>query len=116
LYSLLIQKSTGVKYAALYVSSFIQSPYGKTVKSALKHYSRHTLSINHEAIFLSAGMAIGSKNVSYVPIKRAGELLHAAPMDRAGIFFIEHPNARKMQETTKDLYKVAKLETIAVKG
>jgi hypothetical protein len=116
LYSLLIQKSTGVDYPGLYVSSFIQAPYQKAVRGKSKNYSRHTLSIGRDVIFLSAGMAISNPNVSYIPIKRSGELLRAAPMDRAGIFFIEHPNPREMQKLTKDLYKVAKLETLELKG
>ena len=114
LYSLLIQKSTGVRYAALYVSPFINSTYGNIVRGAQKNYSRHTLSINRDAIFLSAAMEISNPNVSYVPLKKAGELLRAAPLDRAGIFFIEHADARTMQDLTRNLYKFAKLETLQI--
>jgi hypothetical protein len=112
LYSLLIQKSTGINYAALYVSPFINSPYGNIIRSAQKYYSRHTLSINRDAIFLSAAMKIPNPNISYVPLKKAGELLRAAPFDRAGIFFIEHADAPTMQGLTRNLYKFAKLETL----
>jgi biotin carboxylase len=112
LYSLLIQKSTGINYAALYVSPFINSPYGDIIRSAQKYYSRHTLSINRDAIFLSAAMKIPNLNISYVPLKKTGELLRAAPLDRAGIFFIEHADALMMQDLTRNLYKFAKLETL----
>lgn len=114
LYSLLIQKSTGIDYADLYVSPFINSPYGDIVKIAPKYYSRHTLSVNQDTIFLSAAMKISNPNICYVPLKKAGELLRAAPIDRAGIFFIRHSDTRKMQDLTKNLYKFAKIETLQI--
>lgn len=115
LYSLLIQKSTGINYASLFVSSFIESPFPRVIKAHRRNYSRHTLSVDRDVIFMSARMALENSKISYVPIKKAGELLRAAPMDRAGIFFIESSSQSTMESLTSHLYKVAMIETLEVK-
>jgi len=114
LYSLLIEKSTGISYASLYVNPFIDSLAVKPVKRGHKNYSRHTLSVTSETIFISARMAIENSKVTYVPIKKIGEVLRAAPLDRAGVFFVEHSSKRKMEQLTKNLYKFAMLETLDI--
>ena len=114
LYSLLIEKSTGINYAALYVSSFIDSSYVGKLKGSRKNYSRHTLSLNRDAIFISASMAFKNSKVSYLPIKKIGEVVRAAPMDRAGIFFVEHSSKRTMESLTKNLYKFAMFEALDI--
>lgn len=115
LYSLLIQKSTGINYASLFVSSFIESPFPEVIQAHRRNYSRHTLSVDRDVIFMSARMALENSKISYVPIKKAGELLRAAPMDRAGIFFVESSSQSAMESLTSNLYKVAMIETLEVK-
>ena len=115
LYSLLIQKSTGINYASLFVSPFVKCPFSGVTQIRRRNYSRHTLSVDRDVIYMSARMAIENSNISYVPIKKAGELLRAAPMDRAGIFFIESPSRRTMESLTGHLYKVAMIETVDAK-
>jgi len=51
-------------------------------------------------------------NITYVPIKKTGEILRAAPMDRAGIFFLEYLSRNAMETLTADLFKFAKIETL----
>lgn len=112
LYSLLIQKSTGINYASLYVSAFINLSPDVETKVSHKNFSRHTLSCNSDVIFAAAEIDIKDAKVSYVPIKKVGELLRAAPMDRAGIFFIEHLARRTMETVTENLYKLSRVQTL----
>lgn len=115
LYSLLIQKSTGINYASLFVSPFVKSSFSADVQVRRRNYSRHTLSVDRDVIFMSARMALENSKISYVPIKKAGELLRAAPMDRAGIFFVESPSQRVMESITINLYNAAMIEALELK-
>lgn len=115
LYSLLIQKTTSINYASLFVSPFVGSPFSRVTQVRRRNYSRHTLSIDRDVIFMSARMALENSKISYVPIKKPGEPLRAAPMDRAGIFFIESPSKCTMESLTRNLYKVAKIEVLDLK-
>jgi hypothetical protein len=115
LYSLLIQKSTGINYASLFISPYIKSPFPQVGQIHRKNYSRHTLSIQKDVIFMSARLNIENSKITYVPIKKAGELLRAVPMDRAGIFFIESSTKGTMESLTKNLYKLAMIETLDMK-
>lgn len=112
LYSLLIEKSTGINYSDLYVSSFIRSSYCLPKIVARKNYSRFTLSVSKEVIFMSAGMTLANAKVTFFPIKKTGELLAAAPMDRAGIFFVEHSSKNKMETLTENLGNIATIDSL----
>jgi biotin carboxylase len=113
LYAVLVERSIGIDYAFAYASSFCQEDVSSVPEKdeARCYYSRHTVSVNEDCVFLSAGFTLPVSTVSYVPLKRTGEILRAAPMDRAGIYFIEHDCATAMTQLTPALREYVTLQT-----
>lgn len=105
LYSLLIEKSTGISYPSFFISPYIQSRYPKIKKNNHHYYSRHTLSIKEPTHFLAADLRLPAAQIAYIPLKKVGEPLGAAPYDRAGIFFIKHATKSSMENLTPELYR-----------
>jgi biotin carboxylase len=112
LYSLLIKKSTGIDYARYFISPYIQSKYPNLKKNQHRFYSRHTLSTAQSCIYLGANLQLPGVQFSYIPLKKIGDQLSAAPYDRAGIFFIEHSSKSKMEKITPELFRFTQVETI----
>jgi carbamoylphosphate synthase large subunit len=114
LYALLIEKSTGVEYAGKYAASFC----GVELSTPQQHvrerrfFSRHTVSVDRDCVFLSTSITVSGAKVLFVPLKRTGEPLRAAPMDRAGIYFMEHTLASEMKESTPKLKNYVIVETL----
>lgn len=118
LYSQLIQKSTGVNYAELYSLPFIGEALPDIVKKEEKYFSRHTVSVEKECIFISSGVNLESKNIQNVQLKYSGQKIKAAPFDKSGIYFIEFNTPQEMEEKTEKLKDYMLIETldIAIKG
>jgi biotin carboxylase len=113
LYASLIERSLGVDYAGLYAAPFCgreYPPYGSTTQS--RFISRHTVSTTRDCVFISCGLSVTDKKVTFVPLKRCGELLRAAPMDRAGIYFVEYRSASEMKRLTPLLKECVALQEI----
>ncbi|MBC7513225.1 MAG: carbamoyl-phosphate synthase small subunit [Herminiimonas sp.] len=106
LYSRLIATSTGVDYAALYVSGFCGSAdrAGAPVPQS-RPISRHTVSLNEDCHFVDTTLSLPNVALTYVPIRKTGEFLRAAPFDRAGIYFIEHASLEVMEATTEQIVR-----------
>lgn len=114
LYSLLIRQSTGVDYAALYVAGFCDGyAHAKAPLARQIPVSRHTVSTAEDGIFVAAKLALPAVSVGYVPLKKTGELMRAAPFDRAGIYFIEHADMATMAAVTEQLASRVKVTTWA---
>jgi len=113
LYARLIEKSLGVDYAALFASAFCHAEEragsSKRKPEASRFYSRHTVSVEEDCIFLSSSCSLPS--AAFVPLKRTGEILRAAPMDRAGIYFVEHSSAAAMKELTPRLRDFVRVQS-----
>jgi len=113
LYALLIAKSTGVPYAQLYASAFCGLAVARIENPRVsKFFSRHTVSVPQECVFLSSRIELRNASISFVPLKKTGETLRAVPMDRAGIYFIEHSTAKEMAEITPKLKNYVAVETL----
>ena len=103
LYSLLIQKTTGVPYAALYCASFCGDAINSPGMAAVQPVSRHTVSVKEDCIFISSRLSGAFDESSYVPLRKTGEHLKAAPYDRAGIYFVTHQSLNDMEARTERL-------------
>lgn len=114
LYSQLIQKSTGVNYAELYSLPFTGEELPDAIEKGEKYFSRHTVSVDKECIFISSGVNLESKNIQNVQLKYSGQKMKAAPFDKSGIYFIEFDNAKEMEEKTEKLKDYIVLETLDI--
>lgn len=112
LYSQLIQKSTGVNYAELYSMPFIGEELPDSLSKYKKHFSRHTVSVDKECIFVSSGVNLEAKNIQNIQLKYSGQKMEPAPFDKSGIYFIEHDSAKEMEEKTENLKDYIILETL----
>jgi biotin carboxylase len=112
LYSQLIERATGRNHADMYAVSFCNAAIVETpAQEGTRFVSRHTVSVERECTFLSCCLAVADARVSFVPLKKTGEKLHAAPADRAGIYFVEHQSASRMTELTPKLRELVTVES-----
>lgn len=117
LYSQLIQKSTGVNYAELYAMPFLGMELPDNVHiEQNRYFTRHTVSIDHECIFISSGLDLPYPNIQNVQLKLSGEKMNAAPFDKSGIYFIQHPSAKAMENLTVTMKDHVILETLKIKN
>lgn len=115
LYSQLIQKSTGVNYAELYSIPFLGEKLPDSVeKIENRFFSRHTVSVDKECIFISSGVDLESKNIQNVQLKYSGQKMKSAPFDKSGIYFIEHDSTSEMEEKTEKLKDYIVIETLDI--
>lgn len=117
LYSQLIEKSTGVKYAELYAMPFCGLELPKNLeKKAHKYVSRHTVSVDEECIFISSGLDLEHVSLQNIQLKYSGEAMKRAPFDKSGIFFVEHQNTETMEDTTEKMKDYVVIETLDLKN
>jgi biotin carboxylase len=116
LYSQLIEKSTGINYAELYSLPFIGKKLPDSINKEIKYFSRHTVSVDKECIFISSYVNIKSKNIQNVQLKYSGQKMNPAPFDKSGIYFIEHDNAQEMERLTEKLKDYISIETLEILG
>jgi len=115
LYSQLIQKSTGVNYAELYAMPFCGLELPDHVeKSEEKYISRHTVSVDKECVFMSAGLNLKNTKVQNVQLKYSGDSMKPAPFDKSGLFFVEHATATDMEKLTEQLKDLVEIETLNI--
>jgi biotin carboxylase len=113
LYALLIERSTGIDYASLFAASFCGIPIADDKTSCARRYvSRHTVSVDRDCIYFASRIALHHQRVSFAPLKKTGERLRAAPLDRAGIYFIDHRSAAEMTALTPRLRSYVTVETL----
>jgi biotin carboxylase len=117
LYSQLIQKSTGINYAELYSLPFLGIELPDSVSAdKTKFYSRHTVSVDKECVFISASLNLNSPCIQNVQLKYSGEQMKAAPFDKSGIYFIEHKSVEEMEKLTKQLKDFVIIETLQIEN
>jgi hypothetical protein len=113
LYSLLIEKSCGFNYASWFSMPFTNQPYPidelNNTKSSQQWISRHTASALQQGKLASVTLSGHYQQIEYVPVKHLGQLVPAAPMDRAGIYFLSHETEQLMTELTPGLAKHVQL-------
>lgn len=112
LYSLLVSKSTSEDYSGMYAGGFcVEAPRpAARVERASRHFARHTVSVREECVYVSTKLALPEAVSSFVPLKKVGEVLRPAPLDRAGIFFCEFNSAEEMKIITPHLMERVCLE------
>lgn len=88
LYSLLIEYSTGFRYAAKYASYFIEAQQ-ESRKTERRHVLRHTVTSIEDAIFAGLKFDAPRAVCSFFPVHVMGQELSARQGTRAGILFCE---------------------------
>jgi hypothetical protein len=91
LYPLLIEYSTGFRYAAKYASYFVGEKLHAR-KSTRRHVLRHTVTADEEATFEGLMFMDTEPVIGFFPISAVGEKLRARQQSRAGILFSERSN------------------------
>jgi len=115
LYSQLIQKSTGVDYAALYAMPFCRLELPEKIEPVEQNYmARHTVSTDQPCIYIASSLDIPGANIENVQLKYSGEKMKAAPHDKSGIYFIRFDSAQSMEAYTEVLKDHVKIETLDI--
>ncbi|MGC1509655.1 ATP-grasp domain-containing protein [Ketobacter sp.] len=89
LYSLLIEYSTGIKYADMYTNPFLGNPQVVVGTPSTNLIVRHTITTPEETYFSSIKFIRPVKQVGYFSLARSGDQIGLAPLGRIGIFFTE---------------------------
>lgn len=101
LYGSLIELSTGVDYADLFVRSFLNMKLPSEVKKKENRYvGRHTISTSDSLVNFSFSQNIPASNVDIVPLKNSGQMLGVAPFDKLAIVFCKYENIDSMFSVT----------------
>lgn len=117
LYSKLIEMSTGINYSELYSMPFIGLELPDDIeKNERKFISRHTVSVNHECIFMGSTIRLKNKNIVNIQLKTSGQKMKAAPFDKSGIYFIEFNDAEEMECKTEILKDFILIEKLNISG
>ncbi|WJY16667.1 ATP-grasp domain-containing protein [Pectobacteriaceae bacterium CE90] len=106
LYSQLVQYSTNIAYSTLFVAPFFRHSVPiSEYRPALKRFiSRHTVSTSESVPFMALQCERAPcRVIEAVLLKTCGEVLQAAPQDRAGIIFSEFKNVEEMSFHTQFL-------------
>jgi len=112
LYGSLIEFSTGVNYADLFVRPFLNMPLpNESRELATKFFGRHTISIQNPQINFCFSHNIPAMNVDLVPLKSSGEILGAAPFDKLAILFAEFNDRETMLNVTPSLADFIRIRT-----
>lgn len=112
LYANLVEKSTDFDYPGMYAAGFCGQRRKVTGDiRQIRYFSRHTVSVDSDCIFMSSSIDVPNAKASFVPLKKSAELLRAAPFDRAGIYFIEHRLPADMKACTPKLRDCVTVET-----
>jgi formate-dependent phosphoribosylglycinamide formyltransferase (GAR transformylase) len=97
LYGTLIEFSTGIDYADLYIRPFLNLKLpSKSLENTNKYYGRHTITTDKPLINFSFSNNIPTTNVDVVSLKGSGEKLEIAPFDKLAILFAEFKNQETM--------------------
>lgn len=113
LYPLLIEYTTGFRYAAKYASYFLGEKQAERSKHR-RHILRHTVTADIESCFDGLVFTQSQRIRGYFPIAAMGERLRARQLDRAGILFCESSNYSDLIDTYRHFlerrsYRVAAL-------
>ena len=106
LYSYLIEFSTEINYSDLYVNSYLdrKGPARKKLPN-VKFYARHTLSSSIEIKFSGVEINVNCLQTTVFNLKKLGEEIKAASLDRAAIIFLKYKTSKEMHSQTPNLYK-----------
>lgn len=113
LYGTLIQRSTGLDYADMYVRPFLNRKLAETKRSdANRYFGRHTISRSEPLVNFSFSHDIPASSVEIVPLKSSGECLGPAPFDKLAIIFAEYENEATMLDVTPRLAELVDIKQL----
>jgi hypothetical protein len=116
LYGGLVQRSTGIDCADLFVRPFIGIGYQKVSPVTNgKPFGRHTISVARPLIYHSFSQNIPASSVEIISLKTSGETLNAAPLDKLAILFASFDNSESMRLVTPCLADYISIKEIGVK-
>jgi hypothetical protein len=95
LYALLIEYSTGFRYAAKYASFFLGTRC-EPVSAMPRHVLRHTVTANQAAVFGGLRLQEAMPVKAFFPLRHLGEELAGGHAGRAGVLFCEFANQEEM--------------------
>lgn len=104
LYALLIEKSTGFKYAEQYVKPFINQKLDvEKFKSTKSHILRHTMSLPNDSNMVGFSF---SQNINIdlsVPLSKTGDEIKQSPFGRIGLIFIKCKTPKELEKLNQDI-------------
>lgn len=104
IYSLLIELSTGYRYAASYAAPFIgESAIPASSEAKRKHIIRHTVTAPNGAMLWGLHFARPVNIRLWVPLATAGDTLAPSPAGRAAIIFFGAASAAEQKSIYSDL-------------
>jgi hypothetical protein len=113
LYPLLIEYTTGFRYAAKYASHFLGEGLPERLKQR-QHVLRHTVAADVDSFFEGLVFTQSQRIHGFFPIAAMGERLRARQLNRAGILFCECSSYPDLTNTYRQFlerrsYRVATL-------
>lgn len=104
LYGSLIERSTGVDYADMFIKPFVEIPYSnETTHSHEYYYGRHTISSRESIVNFSFSPKLKGVEIEIVQLKESGENLEPAPFDKMAIVLIKFTDFETMILVTPKL-------------
>ncbi len=104
LYGSLIERSTGVDYADLFIMPFINAQYPVEITQDHEHYyGRHTISSKKPVVNFSFKPRLNQAELEIVQLKESGEKLTQAPFDKLAIIFAKFKDKQSMFSVTPSL-------------
>jgi predicted ATP-grasp superfamily ATP-dependent carboligase len=116
LYPLLIEYTTGFRYAAKYASCFLGERLPERPRQR-RHVLRHTVTADVDSVFEGLVLTQSQRIRGFFPIAAMGERLHARQLNRAGILFCECSSYQELTNTYRQFlerrsYRVATLSPV----
>ena len=116
LYGSLVGFSTGVDYANLFISPFLNKEMSSPDMNAeFRFFGRHTISVKDPIINFSFSHKIPSRNVEVVPLKESGFRLDPAPFDKLAILFAEFDKRETMIDVTPKFAEMVQISNLGDK-
>jgi biotin carboxylase len=114
LYGSLIERSTGVDYADMFIRPFVEISYSnETTRSHEYYYGRHTVSSRESVVNFSFSPKLKGVELEIVQLKESGEKLEPAPFDKMAIVLIKFTDFETMVLVTPklaDYFQINSLE------
>lgn len=106
LYALLIEKSTGFKYAEEYAKPFIGEAISKSKSKVKKsHIIRHTLSVAAGVNMIGVNYFDKLNIDLFIPMTKTGEEVKKSPFGRIGLIFIKCKSSQELTKINKIVLK-----------
>jgi len=102
LYSLLIEFSTGFRYAESYTKPFLGESINLSNQTSNKKYIlRHTISQSNEGIYNSLKFLSPVQIEKFIPLSLTGDKVKGSPFSRIGLLFLRANSERELIDLFK---------------